>query len=86
MMCTKKVGQLRPLRNLMLNYWLDILLFLVSVVLPFDIFSKAAAKVVSSVLLKDNIATSALSTTDRCGKTPDFHLDIRPLDSVGLSL
>jgi hypothetical protein len=70
----------------MLNYWLDILLFLVSVVLPLDIFGRAAAKVVSSVLFRDNIATSALGTTDRCGKTPDFRLDIRPLDSVGPSL
>lgn len=85
-MCIKKVGQLRPLRNLMLNYWLDILLFLVSVVLPLNIFNKAAAKVVSSVLFRDNIATSALSTIDCCGKTLDFCLDICPLDLVGLSL
>jgi hypothetical protein len=85
-MCTKKVGQLRPLGNLMLNYWLDILLFLVSVVLPLNIFSRVAAKVVSLVLFRDNIATSALGTTNRYGKTLDFRLDIRPLDLVGPSL
>jgi hypothetical protein len=85
-MCTKKVSQLYPFGNLILNYWLDILFFFVSIVLLLDIFGRAAAKVFSLVLFRDDIAISALGTTDCCSKILDFCLDIRPLDSVGPSL
>jgi hypothetical protein len=57
----------------------------VFVVLLLDIFGKAATKVVSLVLFRDNIMMSAFSTTNRCGKTLDFCLNICPLDLVGLS-
>jgi hypothetical protein len=81
-MRTEKFGQLRPFGDLVFNYRLDILLFLLSTILLLDIFYRATAEVVGSVLFRDNVSTSGPGATDICGKTPDFRLDLCSLDLV----
>ena len=75
-------SQLRPLGDLILNYQLDILPFLLSAILPLDVFRRAAAEVVCPVLFRDNISTSAPSTTNYSSESPNFCLYIRPLNSI----
>ena len=55
-MIADEFGQLRPLGDLMFNDWFGILLFLLSTVLPLDIFYRATAEVVRPELLRDNIS------------------------------
>ena len=69
----------------MFNYRLDILLFLLSIILPLNIFYQATTKVVGSVFFRDNISTPGPGTADLCGKAPDFRLGRCPLDLVGSS-
>jgi hypothetical protein len=79
---TDQVDQLRPLGDLMLNHRLNVLLLLLSAVLPLNVFGRAAAEIICSVFFRDNISTPAPSTTDCGGKSPNFCLNIRPLNSV----
>ena len=46
-MSTDEFGQLRPFEDLMFNYRLGIFLFLLSAVLPLDVFRRAMAEVVA---------------------------------------
>jgi hypothetical protein len=68
------------------DHRLDVLLFLLSTVLPLDVFCRATAEVVGSVLFRDDVSTAGPGTADLCGKAPNFRLDLRPLDPVGPSL
>jgi len=63
-MSTDKVGQVRSFGDLMFNHRLDILLFLLSTVLPLDIFYRATAEVVGPVFFGDDITTPAPRTAD----------------------
>ena len=54
-MSIEEFGQLREFRDLKFNHRLNIFLFLLSTVLPLNIFYRAAAEVVSSVFLIDDI-------------------------------
>jgi hypothetical protein len=83
---TEEFGQLRPFGYLMFNHRLDVLLFLLSTILPLDVFCRATTEVVSSVLFRDDVSTAGPGTTDLCGKAPNFRLDLRPLDPVSSSL
>jgi hypothetical protein len=66
----------------MLYQWLDVLFLLLSAVVPLNVFRWAAAEVVISVFFRDNISTPSPGTTDCGGKSPNFCLDVRPLNSV----
>jgi hypothetical protein len=87
-MSIDEVSQLYPLRNLILNHWLNILLLLLSAILLLNIFRRAAAEVVCPVFFRDNISIPAPGTTDYSSELPDFCLYIRPLNSIypGLQL
>jgi hypothetical protein len=87
-MSTDEFGQLRPFEDLMFNYRLGIFLFLLSAVLPLDVFRRAMAEVVGPVFFRDDVSTPGPGTTDLCGKAPNFRLDPRSLDPVrpGLQL
>ncbi|EPE30054.1 hypothetical protein GLAREA_13102 [Glarea lozoyensis ATCC 20868] len=61
---TEKVSQQLSLRDLMLNYGLDILFLLMSVVLPLDVFGRTTAEVVGTVFFRDDVSTPAPGTTD----------------------
>ncbi|PVH70112.1 hypothetical protein DL98DRAFT_620720 [Cadophora sp. DSE1049] len=69
----------------MFNHRLDILLFLLSTVLPLDVFYQATAEIVGSVLLKDNVSPPSSGNTNLRGKTSNFRLDLRSLDLVSSS-
>jgi hypothetical protein len=84
-MSADEFGQLRPFGDLMFNHRLDILLFLLSTVLPLDIFYRATAEVVGSVLLRDDISPPSPGNTDLRGKTSNFRLDLRSLDLISSS-
>lgn len=62
------------------DYWLDVLLFLLPIVLLLDIFYRVTTEVVDSVIFRDNVSTPGLGATNLCGKSPDFCLDLRSLD------
>jgi len=81
-MSADEFGQLRPFEDLMLNHRLDILLFLLSLVLPLNVFCRATAEVVGSVFFRDDIPPPGPGNTDLRGKTSNFRLDLRPLDPV----
>jgi hypothetical protein len=80
-----KFGQLRPFRDLMFNCRLDILLFLLSTVLPLDVFYRATAEVVSSVLLRDDIPPPSPGNPNLGSKTSHFRFDLCSLDPVSSS-
>jgi len=84
-MSADEFGQLRPFGDLMFNHRLDILLFLLSTVLPLNIFYRATAEVVGSVLLRDDISPPSPGNTDLRSKTSNFRLDLRSLDPVSSS-
>jgi len=71
--------------DLMLNRRLNIVFLLLSVVLPLNVFGRAAAEVVCSVFFGDNVSTPTPGTTDSGGKSPHFCLYICPLNSACLS-
>ena len=75
-------GQLRPFGDLMLNYRLDILLFLLPAVLPLDIFYRATAEVIGSVFFRDNVSPPGPGNTDLCRETSNFRLDLGSLDPI----
>jgi hypothetical protein len=66
----------------MLNYWLYVLLFLLSAVLSLNVFGRAVAEIICLVFFRDNISTLTPSTTDCGSKLPNFCLYVRPLDSI----
>jgi hypothetical protein len=66
----------------MLNYWFYVLLLLLSVILPLNIFGRAAAEIICSVFFRDNISTPAPSTTDCGGKSSNFYFYVCSLDSI----
>jgi hypothetical protein len=70
----------------MFNHRLDVLLFLLPTVLPLDIFYRATAEVVSSVIFSDDVSTAGPGTADLYSKASNFRLDLRPLDPVSSSL
>jgi hypothetical protein len=78
--CTQEFRKLRAFGDLMLNYRLNIFLFLLSIVLPLNISSWTTAEVVGSVLFRDNVSTPGPGTTDLCRKTSNFCLDLCSLD------
>jgi len=69
----------------MFNYRLDILLFLLLTILPLDIFYRATAEVVSSVLFKDDISPPSLRNTDLYSKASNFRLDLYSLNLIRFS-
>jgi hypothetical protein len=69
----------------MLNRRLDVLFLLLSTVLPLNVFGRAAAEVVCSVFFRDDVSTPTPGTTDRGGKSPNFGLYVRPLNSVSIT-
>jgi hypothetical protein len=79
---TDKVDQLRLFGDLMFNHRLGVLFFLLSVILPLDVFRRAAAEVICSVFFRDDISTPTPSTADCGSKSPNLCLYVRPLNSV----
>jgi hypothetical protein len=75
-----------PFGDLIFDYRLDIFLFLVFTILPLDVFYRVTVKVIGSILFKDDVSIAGPGTADLCGKVPNFRLDFRPLDPIGLSL
>jgi hypothetical protein len=69
----------------MFNYRLDILLFLLSIILPLNIFYRATVEVIGSILLKDDISLLTLGNTDFRGEMSNFCLDLRSLDPISSS-
>lgn len=75
-------GQLRPFRDLIFNHRLNILHFLLSTILPLDIFCWATEEVVGSVFFRDDVSTPGPGTTNLCCKTLNFGLNLCSLDPV----
>ena len=84
-MSTDEFSQLHLFRDLMFNYQLNILLFLLSTILPLDIFYRATTEVVGSVLLRDDISPLSPGNTNLRSKTSNFRLDLCSLDPVSSS-
>ncbi len=79
-------GQLRPFEDLKFNHLLDILFFLLSTVLPLDVFCRATAEVVRPVFFKDDVSTLGPGTANLCSKASNFRLDPRSLYPIRPSL
>ena len=85
-MSIDKFGQLYLFEDLIFNYRLNILFFLLSTILPLNIFYQATAEVISLVFFRDNISILGLSTTNLYSKAPNFRLNPYSLDPISPSL
>lgn len=83
---TEEFGQLYPFGNLIFNHRLDILLLLLSAILPLDVFCQATTEIVGPVFFSNNIIIAGPRTTNLRSKVLNFRLELRPPDPVSPSL
>ena len=85
-MSINEFSQLYLFRDLIFNYQLNILFFLLSTILPLNIFYQVVVEVVSLVFFRDNILIPGLGTTNLYSKVLNFRLKPYSLDPISPGL